>query len=97
MMTITLSPETESLLLAKIQREGGTIDVVAESLIQIALAWEAQEREEAIAGILRGEQAAAEGRERSLSDFLAEQRIKHGFAPTWPQDASLDEDRSNAA
>ncbi len=86
MMTITLTPTTEARLREKAQREGGDINAVAEALITAALEWEAQERAEAIAGVQRGEQATAEGRERPLVTFLAEQRSKHGFDVTWPHD-----------
>jgi hypothetical protein len=38
-------------------------------------------REEAIEGIQRGEQAAAEGRERRWAEFFVEQRAKYNFLP----------------
>ena len=81
-MTITLTPQTESRLREKAQREGGDINTLAETLIAAALDWEAQERAETIAGIQRGEQAAVQGQERPLAEFLAEQRTKHGFPAT---------------
>src|SRR5437764_7804939 len=83
-MTITLTPETEARLREKAEREGQDIDTVADALIAAALEWEAQERAEAIEGVRRGDQAAAEGRERALAAFLAEQRAKHGFPAEWP-------------
>jgi predicted transcriptional regulator len=79
-MTLMLTPETEARLREKAEREGQDIHAVADALIAAALEWEAHERAEAIEGIRRGEQAAAEGRERPLAAFLAEQRAKHGFA-----------------
>ena len=83
-MTITLTPSTEARLREKAEREGQDLNVVAEALIAAALDWEAQERAEAIEGIRRGDQAAAEGRERPLAAFVAEQRAKHGFPAAWP-------------
>jgi predicted transcriptional regulator len=83
-MTITLTPETEARLREKAEREGQAIDTVADALIAAALEWEALERAEAIEGIRRGEQAAAEGRERPLAAFLADQRAKYGFPAHWP-------------
>jgi predicted transcriptional regulator len=89
-MTIMLTPETEARLREKAEREGQDIHAVADALIAAALEWEAQERAEAIEGIRRGEQAAAEGRERPLADFLTDQRAKHGFPAEWP--SVLDDD-----
>jgi DNA-binding TFAR19-related protein (PDSD5 family) len=83
-MTITLTPGTEARLREKAEREGREIDAVAEALIAAALEWEAQDRAEAIEGIRRGDQAAAEGHERLLVAFFAEQRAKHGFPAEWP-------------
>ena len=83
-MTITLTPELTARLQDRAQREGGDVNQVAEALIATALDWETRDSEEAIAGVLRGEQAASDGRERSLTAFLAEQRIKHNFAADWP-------------
>ncbi len=81
-MTITLTPETVARLQDKAQREGGDVNAVAEALIATALDWEAQESAEAIAGVRRGEQAAAEGRERPLAAFVADQRARQsGSAP----------------
>jgi predicted transcriptional regulator len=83
-MTIMLTPETEARLREKAEREGQDIHAVADALIAAALEWEAQERAEALAGIQRGDHAAAEGRERPLAAFVAEQRAKHGFPADWP-------------
>lgn len=83
-MTITLTPDVEARLREKAEREGSNINAIAEALIISALEWEAQERAETIAGVQRGEQAAREGKVRPLAEFIAEQRIKHGFPPTWP-------------
>lgn len=96
-MTITLSSETEARLRAKAQREGEDINTIAETLIAIALDWEAQDKAEAIEGVRRGEQAADAGRERPLAEFLAEQRVKHGFPATWPHADRDAQDSTHAA
>ena len=96
-MTITLTPDTEARLREKAERENSDINRVAESLISIALEWEAQERAETIAGVQRGEQAIREGRVRPLAEFVAEQRVKHGFPVTWPYDVDTTQDVDNAA
>ena len=85
-MTIILSPEAEARLRERAERDGQDVNTVADALIIAALEWEAQHRAEAIEG-WRGDQAAAEGRERPLAEFLAEQREKHGFPLSWPHAA----------
>jgi hypothetical protein len=91
-MTITLSPGTEARLREEAEREGQDINAVADALLAAALEWEALDRAEAIEGIRRGDQAAAEGRERPVAAFLAEQRAKHGFPAEWPE-GSVDDGR----
>jgi hypothetical protein len=91
-MTIMLTPDTEARLREKAEREGQDLNVVAEALIAAALDWEAQDRAEAIEGVRRGDQAAAEGRERPLAAFLAEQRVRYGFPAEWPS-VSVDDGR----
>jgi len=95
-MTITLTPEAEARLKEKAQREGSDINTVAEALIMAALEWEAQDRAEAIVGVRRGEQAAGAGRERSLADYFADQRAKHGFSANWPYDVIEEPDTDHA-
>ena len=93
-MTITLTPQTEARLREKAEREGQDINAVADALIVAVLEWEAQDFAEAVEGVRRGDQAALEGRERPLSAFIAEQRAKHGFSPTWPHDAETTHERA---
>jgi len=83
-MTIQLTPETEARLLEKAARERQDINAIADALLAAALEWETQDRMEAIEGIRRRDQAAAEGCERPLAAFVAEQRAKHGFSVEWP-------------
>lgn len=85
-MSITLAPEIEARLNEKAARQGAHLETLVNAMLADALAWEAQERAEAIAGIQRGLDDVAAGRERPLSEFLAEQRQKHGFAENWPDE-----------
>ena len=43
-MTITLTPQTESLLRKKAEREGADPNAIADTLIAMALQWEAEEQ-----------------------------------------------------
>jgi hypothetical protein len=95
-MTITLFPEAEACLNEKAWRDGKDVNTVADALILAALDWEARDREEAIKGVRRGDQATAEGRERPLAEFFAEQRAKYNFPASWPHVAP-DQSRLNAA
>ena len=83
-MTITLTPQTEARLRERAVRDGQDMNAVADMLINTALEWEIQDHEELMAGVERGDQAISEGRERRLTEFLAAQRIKHGFSSQWP-------------
>ena len=74
MMTISLTPEVETRLRAKAEREGLDVNRVVEELLMTALEWEEQDREEAIAGIRLGLKASAEGRVRSANEVFAKMR-----------------------
>ena len=87
-MSIDLSPQTEARLREKAEQEGRDVSSVADDMIPFALEWEARDRAEAIEGIRRGDQAAAEGRERPLVEFFAEQRARYGFPAEWPHTSS---------
>jgi len=82
-MPIMLTPETEARLREKAVRDGQDMNTVAEAMLKYALEWEALERAELIEAVRQSDQASAEGRERSLAEFIAEQRAKHGFAADW--------------
>lgn len=96
-LTIQLPPEAELQLRERAAREGQGQEAVAASVLAEALAWEAQDQAEAVKGVRLGEQAAAEGRERPLAEFLAEQRVKHGFSPDWPHEDTDAQDARHAA
>lgn len=71
-LTITLAPDTEAYLRDKAARQGQDAETVAQATLAETLAWEAQEFEETVAGIQRGLDAAAEGRERPFEDYVAD-------------------------
>lgn len=75
-MTIILTPETETKLRAKAEREGQDVNAIADALLAYALDWDARDREEAIAGIRTGLEANAAGRVRPASKVFAEMRAK---------------------
>ncbi len=64
--------------------DGQDVNAVADRLITTALELETLDYEEMKAGIERGHQAILQGKERSLGEFFAEQRLKHGFSRNWP-------------
>ncbi len=72
------------MLLEKARQEGHDLDTLVDKLLADSL--EAQKREnEEIAAAVRSVMAAAEaGREKSLAQYLAEQRAKRGLPDTWP-------------
>ena len=95
-MPIMLTPETEARLREKAARDGQDMDAVAESLLKYALEWEAQERAELIEAVRQSDQASADGRERPFSEFIAEQRVKHGFAADFPQNSDTVQENAHA-
>lgn len=80
-MSITLAPDTEARLREKAVREGQDIDTLADTLLNMALEWEIQDRAEAIEGIKRGLNDFEEGRFRPFKEFAAEQRAKFNLPP----------------
>ena len=75
-MTITITPDVESRLREKAEREGQDMDVLINRLLTTAMEWEALDREEAIAGIRRGLEASAAGRVRTASEVFEDMRSK---------------------
>jgi hypothetical protein len=75
-MTISITPATEALLHQEAAQTGQEPDALADALLADALARAAQEREETIEGIKRGLQAGEEGRERPVSEYIAEVQRK---------------------
>lgn len=73
-MTVTIAPEVEAKLQAKVTRDGDDMDSVVNRLLAVALEWDALDREEAIAGIQRGLDAGAAGHVRPASEVFAQMR-----------------------
>jgi hypothetical protein len=78
-ITIDLAPEEEAQLRHKAAREGQQTEAVARAVIVRALAWDAQDRAEAIEGIQQGLVAFEQGHCRRFSEFEAEQRLKYNL------------------
>ncbi len=78
-LTIHLAPEEEAELHQTAMREGLNAEAVAHDMLVQALAWQAQDRAEAIAGIQRGLEDFEQGRFRRFSEFEAEQRAKYSL------------------
>jgi predicted transcriptional regulator len=78
-ITIDLNPEIETKLLEEAARQGRDVSVVAADLLGKMLDWEAQDLEEAVAGIQRGIDDFEAGRFRSFAEFAEEQRQQHSL------------------
>jgi len=91
-MAITLTPETETRLRQRAEREGQDADTLADTLLADALADDPDDLtpEDAAAirdGLRRGLEAAAAGRVKPLSQAVAEARHRHGLPDTWASGA----------
>jgi hypothetical protein len=73
-MPIAINPNTEAKLRERAVRDGQDIDTLADSLLTMALEWEAQDHAQAVEGIRAGLRAFEEGRCRPFAEFAAEQR-----------------------
>lgn len=83
-MTITLKPTTEALLREKAQQEGRDMDSLVDMLLADSLEAEARRTEEDAEAVRAAMAAAEAGREKPLTQYLAEQRAKRGLPETWP-------------
>ena len=83
-MTITLRPSTEALLLEKARQDGQDLDTLVDRLLADSLEPQKQENEEIAAAVGNAMAAVEAGREKPLTQYLAEQRIKRGLPDTWP-------------
>ncbi len=73
-MTLTISRETETLLLAKAESEGQHASALADILLADLLV---RDQEDEIAAIRMGLEASDAGRVRPLAEAAAEMRAKH--------------------
>ena len=84
-MTLTITPNTEALLLAKAERDGEDVNSVADALLADLLA---RNQAEEIVAIRVGLEASDAGRVRPLAEVAAEKRAKHHL-PTHLSDAEV--------
>jgi predicted transcriptional regulator len=78
-IVITLSPELETLLLARAARQGQEVNLVASELLADVLEWQEQDSAEAIEGIQQGLDDFEVGRFRDFQEFADEQRLKYNL------------------
>ncbi|MDQ2687599.1 MAG: hypothetical protein M3Y28_07005 [Armatimonadota bacterium] len=90
-ITIELAPQVETYLREKAARQGQDLEAVAGTTLAEAMTWEEQEFEETVAGIQRGLDAAAAGREKPWEQYVTEQRAKRGQPDTWPSPSAVRE------
>lgn len=83
-MTITLRPSTEAMLLERARQEGHDLDTLVDTLLAESLGAQKRENEEVTAAVRNAMIAAAAGREKPLTRYLAEQRAKRGLPDSWP-------------
>ena len=89
---IRLTPETETRLRERAEREGQDADTFADAILADVLADDPDdltpdEIAEIRGGIRRGLEAAAAGRVKPLSQAVAEARQRHGLPDTWASGA----------
>lgn len=84
-MTLTITPNTEALLLAKAERDGEDVNAVADALLANLLA---RDQAKEIAVIRVGLQASDAGRVRPLAEVAAEKRTKYRL-PTHLSDEEI--------
>ena len=75
-ITLDLEPGVEAYLREKAVREGQATEAVAQALLAWAMAWEAQDRAEALEGVRRGLEASEAGRVRPASDVFADMHAR---------------------
>ena len=84
-MTLTITPNTEALLLAKAERDGEDVNAVADALLAGLLA---HDQAEEIAALRIGLEASDAGRVRPLAEVAAEKRAKYHL-PTHLSDEEI--------
>ena len=87
-MTVTLTPETETRLRQKAERDGQDINAVADTMLAMVLEWEAEEYADMLKGIQRGLEDSDIGRVRPFAEFAAEMRAKYDL-PTHLSDVEI--------
>jgi predicted transcriptional regulator len=90
-MTITLPPETEAKLFEAARREGLDADSLANALLEEALERKSREFSDNVASIQEGLNAVEAGKEKLLSQYIAEQRAGRGLPESWPSSNVISE------
>ena len=80
-IVVNLAPEVEARLREKAAQQGRDVALVAAELLAGVLEWEAEEEQNAIAGIQRGLDDFEAGRFRSFDEFADEQRRENIICP----------------
>jgi predicted transcriptional regulator len=76
---MTLKPERKAQLEDYARRRGQDMAAALDDALAAYLEWERQDFEEAVEGIRQGYEDLKAGRTRSVAEFLAEMRQKHGI------------------
>ncbi len=84
-MTLTLTPQTEAMLLARAEDEGQDVNALADMLLASLLA---RTQAEEIAAIRVGLEACEAGHVRPFSEFAAEMTAKYNL-PTHLSDEEI--------
>ena len=84
-MTITLSPHIEARLLEKARLEGQDPDALANDVLADYLAAEVSVSTTDIRAATLTERA------KPIEQYIAEQRVKHGYSEDWPQHGAATE------
>ncbi len=84
-MTLTLTPKTEAMLLARAEDEGQDVNVLADTLLADLLA---RAKAEEIAAIRVGLEDCDAGRVRPFSEFAAKMQAKYNL-PTHLSDEEI--------
>ena len=71
-MTVSLTPENETRLRARANKEGCDVDALVNALIGNALRSEEEEYADTVAALEEAMQAVREGRERPFAEFMKE-------------------------
>ncbi len=92
-MTLTLTPQTEAMLLAKARREGQDANTLADWLLANLLV---HDQEEAVEALRVGFESSDAGRVRPLAESAAEMRAKYNL-PTHLSDEEIFADEEGLA
>ena len=87
-MTITLKPQIEAKLLEKARREGQDPDALANDALMLFLEADAEEYRDTVEAL---RETINSGPGKPIEQYVAEQRVKHGYSDDWPQHGAATE------